>query len=864
MCSPDDDFFYVLDKSLRNEYSSQKMSNFIADLLVAINNLDDDPDEGFGFYDDETDCWNGFDSFTVPSSNDYSESHQIDFRTGNFKEREDHNSSVDMFDDEPSQDPVSNGGANITVVDLVDNEPLRKTEARAHEMNVEFDKEAPQAQSLPVADIALILEDESRDSSIDMFAEFETDVEVMDTSVSLDDINTTKQSGVTDRQNKDAEDSQCVRRSDNEQHGVEPLKNQSETIVSHSLALRKSFTLPHDHQDEQPLPVNEHMGTEGHTTPKLLSQQNIESSEGATDGNVENEAGYSVAILLGVPINISYCEGNEGENTEMQVSQMSSRMVQRSLSVATKFPGIVCAKENLSQEGSRRTLRAVDERPDTSMRSSCQSSPFRGFSPVAPLLQQSSSCASTKLDSDSNTTLCEEYEYSNNLMPISPRSSPIFRGFSDETALTHTSQYHNSIATAISQTSDHHNSIRSSSRSEGGPNSTFCEEYESERLFAAYLNATQGDQINLEEAYTQCFSESQNPVSHRGTRDRRQSFIEEIEKLVLKIGNDLMNGRKLAITVPYRVSWNNCFVNEERLLLRPLSNGGTRTIASKRRIALIVSVLSFVHKLLINNETCTRREIYYSDPEFTHSQIQVDTAIMDICFILNAPPWEIGILSSSKGLIAGSIKLTLKDDTVLDVESVDGGILLPQQTMSIKKVETVARFVLLVEKHTVYEKLLLENVLNRLGPCILVTGKGYPDINTRVILKKIWDDCKCPIYALVDADPHGIEIMLSYRHGSQKMSYFNDNLAIPSIRWIGVFPSEIKKFNLLSLPMTPQDVNRLDSLMKRPYMSTKIYKELLVLKRTQKKSEVEALLSSTVVDCIHSHLLHKIQNGGFI
>lgn len=49
------------------------------------------------------------------------------------------------------------------------------------------------------------------------------------------------------------------------------------------------------------------------------------------------------------------------------------------------------------------------------------------------------------------------------------------------------------------------------------------------------------------------------------------------------------------------------------------------------------------------------------------------------------------------------------------------GILLPQQTMSIKKVETAARFVLLVEKHTVYEKLLVEDVLNRLSPCILIT-----------------------------------------------------------------------------------------------------------------------------------------------
>lgn len=62
-------------------------------------------------------------------------------------------------------------------------------------------------------------------------------------------------------------------------------------------------------------------------------------------------------------------------------------------------------------------------------------------------------------------------------------------------------------------------------------------------------------------------------------------------------------------------------------------------------------------------------------------------------------------------------------------------------------------------------RLFLENFFIFLN-FLKIQGKGYPDINTRAILKKISDDCNCPIYALVDADPYGIDIMLSYRHGS--------------------------------------------------------------------------------------------------
>ncbi|KAJ6628976.1 Meiotic recombination protein SPO11 [Pseudolycoriella hygida] len=378
-------------------------------------------------------------------------------------------------------------------------------------------------------------------------------------------------------------------------------------------------------------------------------------------------------------------------------------------------------------------------------------------------------------DIDINTTFCEEYEATNNFSPV--------------------------MLTAVS------NARRGR---DSDVNTTFCEEYESVNNFFPDGNSTQATNFNFEEVYLQCCLEGQN--ANRNTNSsqniRGQYFITEIEKLVLRLQNDLKRGVKLTITVPYRISWDNCMFIDKRVKLQPLSDGRTRTIQSRSRIAMILYVASFVYTLLINNTTCTKREIYYSDPSFLQSQAKVDSVVKDICLILDATPWEIGIFSCSKGLIAGSIKITFEDDKTLDVENVEGGVLLPQHTMNIKKVETLAKFVLLVEKHTIYEKLLTENFLTRLKPCILITGKGYPDTNTRYILKKIWDDCKCPIYALVDADPYGIEIMLSCRHGSLNMSYCD--LAIPSINWIGVLPSEIKKYKLKSLQLTNEDCIRLD------------------------------------------------------
>lgn len=495
--SPEDDFFSALNKSLRNEYSSQKMTGFITDLLVAINNIN--PDEGFRFFDEDTDSlqangnqtdfWNDFDCFASTSSNDYSEPHQHNYRLDKFEKSEAHNTSVDMFaDDQPSillsrVNDTSDEEVNSTIVDTIP------------ETIVESDHDvAP--HSLPVADI---LEEESCDSSVDMFAEFENDVEVMDTdSVHSDDVH----SSVVDHPNEVADDSRRVTQTNwniNQQNGGRSFENKSKTINEMvdvdqpaDTEVPKSFSFHHDHQGLLP---NEHPDTE-----------NIELSEDAEHENVETLAGHSVSILHGVPMNISHSETSPNENTsgsELRPNEMPNRMVGESPSVFAILPETVSTTSNSSQDGGHRIPRQDnDEIAETSMRSFCHSSVFRGFSPVPPLFFQQPLCDSTKLDSDLNTTLCEEYEFLNNFVPVSrqsSRGSPIFHGFSDAVEL-------------VSQTSERHNSIRSVPGSEGGPDSTFCEEYESERLFAMYLNATQSDPIDLEEAYTQCFTESQHQV----------------------------------------------------------------------------------------------------------------------------------------------------------------------------------------------------------------------------------------------------------------------------------------------------------------------------------------------------------------
>ncbi|KAL4236140.1 endodeoxyribonuclease [Mactra antiquata] len=82
---------------------------------------------------------------------------------------------------------------------------------------------------------------------------------------------------------------------------------------------------------------------------------------------------------------------------------------------------------------------------------------------------------------------------------------------------------------------------------------------------------------------------------------------------------------------------------------------------------------------------------------------------------------------------------------------------------------------------------------------VCLQGRGFPDINTRFLLRTLWNMFAIPILVLVDADPHGIEIMAVYKFGSKSLSYDTDYLAVPSIKWLGILPSDITRYKFPSV-----------------------------------------------------------------
>ncbi|KRT82838.1 hypothetical protein AMK59_3491, partial [Oryctes borbonicus] len=207
---------------------------------------------------------------------------------------------------------------------------------------------------------------------------------------------------------------------------------------------------------------------------------------------------------------------------------------------------------------------------------------------------------------------------------------------------------------------------------------------------------------------------------------------------------------------------------------------------------MILSLTSYINTFSIFYS----RELYYQVKNFVRCPIQVNSAVNFISCIIEEPPWDFGIHATQKGLVYGDLTITLSGNEIINCNTFRG-TLIPHNLNKITKLESNASFILIVEKDSIFQKLLDEGLPNRLPRTfILITGKGSSDVCTRLFIKKLWQILYIPVFALVDADPYGIEIMLTYRFGSVALAHLSDYLALPSLRWIGIHPKEIISLNI--------------------------------------------------------------------
>jgi hypothetical protein len=102
-----------------------------------------------------------------------------------------------------------------------------------------------------------------------------------------------------------------------------------------------------------------------------------------------------------------------------------------------------------------------------------------------------------------------------------------------------------------------------------------------------------------------------------------------------------------------------------------------------------------------------------------------------------------------------------------------------------------------------------------------MTAKGQPDVATRMFLSRLTSELHIPVLGLVDSDPYGLKILSVYMSGSKNMSYDSASLTTPDIKWLGLRPSDLDRYDLpdqCRLDMTENDIKTGKELLKEEFI----------------------------------------------
>ncbi|CAL8367594.1 unnamed protein product [Lota lota] len=352
-----------------------------------------------------------------------------------------------------------------------------------------------------------------------------------------------------------------------------------------------------------------------------------------------------------------------------------------------------------------------------------------------------------------------------------------------------------------------------------------------------------------------------------------REVLTRIENVILGMVATLSKDEAPVLVFPNRSSWAN--VSFDSAVGLQMNTGSSVTTIrsdcpmSVTKFAHIFKILSIIYKLVQSNSYATKRDIYYNDTQLFGSQRTVDSVVDDISCMLKVPRRTLHVLATSKGFLCGDLSYLEEDGTRINCLSSSAAVPVSSNVAGIKNIVSSAKFVIIVEKDATFQRLIDDNFCSKLSPCVMITGKGFPDVNSRLMVRKLWDTLHIPIFALVDADPHGIEIMCIYKYGSVAMSFEAHNLTVPSVMWLGLLPSDLQRLRVpqdMLIPLTQRDENKLGSLLRRPYLASQPswQKEMDLMRQNKVKAEIQSL-SAICPDFLSSvYLPNKLRYGGWI
>ncbi len=306
--------------------------------------------------------------------------------------------------------------------------------------------------------------------------------------------------------------------------------------------------------------------------------------------------------------------------------------------------------------------------------------------------------------------------------------------------------------------------------------------------------------------------------------------IEMCEKLLA----DLERAKRPILSAT-KCALDNCLYNPNVGYLEPGDKmvSTELNVTSVKKMARTVFVLELILRNLEVGAINTKRELYYiSKGEIKHNaklkpldfedQDESDAIIDFIGELLECYREDLNCYANDRGGQTYSQQLVVEETmpngetAVIDLSKLGTSPFQPKnrpQNLKLKARKKID-FGLIVESEGTANTLVNSGFTKRHN-CILMGAQGVPSNAVRGWAKLIQDELSVPLYFFGDLDAYTMQnIFRTLKAGSAASLIRNSDFSAPEVRFLGVLPDDIKRYDLPDYAVKEKDVQEARALKK--------------------------------------------------
>ncbi|WP_413290516.1 DNA topoisomerase VI [Bdellovibrio sp. HCB337] len=380
-------------------------------------------------------------------------------------------------------------------------------------------------------------------------------------------------------------------------------------------------------------------------------------------------------------------------------------------------------------------------------------------------------------------------------------------------------------------------------------------------------------------------------------RELKIDIPKEAKILAERMLKDLESSRRPVLEA-VKTSLDNSFYNPKVGYLTP-GDKMVRTelnVSSVQKLARVVFVMEILLRNLDIGTVNTKRELYYvakglikSNPKLKpldfEDQPESDSIIDFIGDMLQVYREELNCFANDRGGQTYSQQLVVTetladgDKAVIDLSTLGTSPFQPKnkpQSLKLKAKKKID-FCLVIESEGTANTLATMGFTKR-NNCILMGAQGVPSNGVRGWCKLIQEQLDVPIYFFGDLDAYTMQnIYRTLKAGSAASLIRNADFSAPSVKFLGVLPEDVKKYDLFSYKVKesdPAEARALkkakDALENDPFFLDKKNKDLSDILRFLIKEKIrceqQSFFSVDPKDPIKTEkiILEKIKRGSYV